>query len=279
MISLRRPAGGWLAHLALAGIALATLAPLLLMFANAFTPNDLVTRQPIRFWPDRPTLANFIAAGQRYPVWIWLLNSVLGAAAITLGKLLLSIPAGFAFGRLHFRGRHTAFALIVATLSFPSVVAVVPTYMAVLRLGLSDTRAALIIPSIPYIGFYVFYLRQAFRSLPAAMFEAATLDGAGTLRQLLSIALPNVLPQVAVVCILSFVGAWNIYLWAQLVLEGVPMKTLVTGIAMFADVDARERLWGPVMACAVLSVAPVLALFLLAQRFVGAALMPGRADR
>jgi ABC-type glycerol-3-phosphate transport system permease component len=279
MIEPRRPAGGWLAHLALAAVALATLAPLLLMLANAFTPNALVIRQPIRLWPSQPTLANFVIAGQRYPLWTWLLNSLFGAAAITLGKLLLSVPAGFAFGRLKFRGRDAAFAVIVATLSFPSVVAIVPTFMAVLRLGLSDTRTALIVPSIPYIGFYVFYLRQAFRGLPASMFEAAMLDGAGLFRQLISIALPNVLPQIAVTSILAFVGAWNIYLWAQLVLEDVPMKTLVTGIALFADIDSRERLWGPVMACAVLSVAPVLALFMFAQRFLGAALMPGRADR
>lgn len=268
-----------MAHAALALAAATTLAPLLLMLANAFTPNALVTSQPIRLWPSQPTLENFTIAAARYPVWQWTLNSLLSAAAITLGKLLLSVPAGYAFGRLEFRGKAVAFGLIVATLSFPSVVAIVPTYMAVLRLNLSDTRAALILPSIPYVGFYVFYLRQAFRSLPASMFEAAALDGAGTLRQLLRIAIPNVIPQIAVVAILSFVGAWNIYLWAQLVQEAVPMKTLVTGIALFADIDARERLWGPIMATACLSVAPVLALFLLTQRFIGAGLMPGRADR
>ena len=98
----------------------------------------------------------------------------------------------------------------------------------------------MIIPSIPYIGFYVFYFRQAFRSLPVSMFEAARMDGAGIWRQFWEIALPNVIPSIAALSVISFMGAWNIYLWGQLVLEDRYKKTLTTGIATFADLDGAE---------------------------------------
>jgi multiple sugar transport system permease protein/sn-glycerol 3-phosphate transport system permease protein len=279
MIMPRAPVGGWPANVALAAIAALTVLPLLLMVANAFTPNALVLANAVRLLPDQPTLANFAIAAARYPIWRWLGNSLFGAVAITLGKLVLSLPAGFAFARMRFAGRDMAFAIVVASMSFPYVVAILPTYIAVLVLGLSNTETAYIVPSIPYIGFYVFYLRQAFRALPQSMFDAAAIDGAGPLRQLCSIALPNILPAIAVVTVLSFMGAWNIYLWAQLVLEEPQSKTLVTGIAMFADIDARERLWGPVMACGVLSVGPVLLVFLIGQRWIGSAFAAGRSER
>jgi ABC-type glycerol-3-phosphate transport system permease component len=263
----------------LAGVTALTILPLLLMLANAFTPNALVLQNAVRLLPDQPTLANFAIAAARYPIWGWLRNSLFSAAAITIGKLVLSLPAAFAFARLHFRGRDLAFGIVVASMSFPYVVAILPTYIVVLVLGLANTDTAYIVPSIPYIGFYVFYLRQAFRALPQSMFDAAAIDGAGALRQFWSIALPNILPAVAVVTVLSFMGAWNIYLWAQLVLEEPQAKTLVAGIAMFADVDGRERLWGPVMACGVLSVAPVLLVFLIGQRWVISGFAAGRSDR
>jgi len=259
-----------------AGIA---FLPLLLVLSAAFTPNELVLADPLRLLPYHPSLANFTDALRRYPVMTWLGNSVLTAGAITIGKLALSLPAGYAFAKLRFRGRETLFWVILATMTFPAVVAILPSYIAVVRLGLFDTYAAMIIPSIPYIGFYVFYSRETFRRLPDAMLEAARIDGAGTLRQFLAIALPNVLPSVAALAVIAFLGAWNIYLWAQLVLEDTAHKTIVTGIAMFADIEGGQRLWGPLMATSVLSTLPVLLLFLLAQRWIAEAFAPGTAEQ
>jgi multiple sugar transport system permease protein len=88
-----------------------------------------------------------------------------------------------------------------------------------------------------------------------------------------------VLPTVAALAVIAFLGAWNIYLWAQLVLEEPTHKTIVTGIAMFADIEGGQRAWGPLMATSLLSAAPVLALFLLGQRYVSAAFAPGSAER
>lgn len=266
-------------HVVLAVLSLLTLFPLLWMVSAAFTPNELIMQRAFRLWPDQFTLSNFRIAADMHPIWRWLLNSVLTAGAITLGKLAISLPAAYAFARMPFRGREFLFWLVIATMSFPAVLAIIPTYIAVVRLQVFDTYGAMIIPSIPYIGFYVFYFRQSFRSLPDEMFEAARIDGCGTWKQFRDFALPNVLPAIAALSVISFMGAWNIYLWGQLVLDDTRRKTLTTGIAMFADVDGASTPWGPLMATSLLSVLPVLGLFLLAQRYIVAAFSSGGVDR
>jgi multiple sugar transport system permease protein/sn-glycerol 3-phosphate transport system permease protein len=262
-------------HVALLVISALTVFPLVWMVSSAFTPNDLISAKAIRFWPDHPTLSNFTIAASSHPIWMWLFNSLLTASLITIGKLVLAVPAGFAFGRLEFPGRQALIWFVIATMSFPTVLAIIPTYIAVVKLQAFDTYGAMIIPSIPYIGFYVFYMRQAFRSLPSSMFEAARMDGSGVWRQFVDIGIPNVLPAVAALSVISFMGAWNIYLWGQLVLDDAFKKTLTTGIATFADLDSADRSWGPLMATSLLSIVPVLIMFLAAQRFIVDALAPG----
>ncbi len=268
-----------LLHSALMAICIVTVFPLVWMVSAAFTPNDLIMAKAVRLWPESPTLANFTIAASRHPIWMWLWNSILTATLITAGKLVLAVPAGFAFGRLEFKGKQTLFWFVIATMSFPNVLAIIPTYIAVVKLQAVDTYGAMIIPSIPYIGFYVFYMRQAFRSLPGSMFEAARIDGSGLWRQFFEIGVPNVIPAIAALSVISFMGAWNIYLWGQLVLDDAFKKTLTTGIAVFADLEGAERAWGPLMATSLLSIVPVLLIFLLAQRFIVDALAPGIDDR
>lgn len=266
-------------HCVLLITSVATVFPLVWMISSAFTPNEIITAKAIRLWPEDPTLANFEIAASRHPIWMWLWNSILTATLITIGKLLLAVPAGFAFGRIEFPGRQALFWFVIATMSFPTVLAIIPTYIAVVKMQAFDTYGAMVIPSIPYIGFYVFYMRQAFRSLPASMFEAARMDGSGLWRQFLEIGLPNVIPAIAALSVISFMGAWNIYLWGQLVLEDGFKKTLTTGIATFADLEGTERVWGPLSATSLLSILPVLVIFLAAQRFIVDALAPGLDDR
>jgi ABC-type glycerol-3-phosphate transport system permease component len=266
-------------HAVLLATCAATVFPLVWMVSSAFTPNDMIAAKTIRLLPEAPTLSNFTLAAERHPIWMWLWNSVLTASLITLGKLVLAVPAGFAFGRLAFRGRQALFWFVIATMSFPTVLAIIPTYIAVVKLQVFDSYGAMVVPSIPYIGFYVFYMRQAFRSLPGAMFEAARIDGAGIWRQFVQIGIPNVLPAIAALSVIAFMGAWNIYLWGQLVLEDRFKKTLTTGIASFADLEGTDRVWGPLMATSLLSIVPVLILFLIAQRYIVDALAPGLDER
>lgn len=271
--------GRWVLHATLALLSLLTLFPLLWMVTAAFTPEELIMAKSMRFWPEQPGFENFHEAARRQPIWAWLWNSILTASLITIGKLAISLPAAYAFARMRFWGRDAAFWLVVATMSFPAVLAIIPTYIGVVKLGAYDTLGAMILPMIPYIGFYVFYFRQSFRQLPDSMFEAARIDGAGIWKQFTQIALPNIIGAIAALSVISFLGAWNIYLWGQLVLETVRLKTLTTGIALFADLDGAAPPWGAIMATSLLSVLPVIAVFLLAQRYIVEALAPGLADK
>jgi ABC-type glycerol-3-phosphate transport system permease component len=248
-----------------------TLFPLIWLVAAAFTPNDLVLSRPFRLWPEQPTLDNFRVAAERYPIWTWLLNSVLVAGAVTIGKLLLTLPSAFAFATGRLPLRDGLFGFVVATMSFPTIMMIVPTYLFVARVGWYDTLTAVIAPAIPYIGFYVFFFRQAFKQLPVEMFEAARIDGAGVFRQFRDIALPNVAPVIPALAAFAFMGAWNIYLWAQLTLESVALKTLSVGIAQFADVEGAQQLWGPLMATNLISIVPVMLIVIACRRSISRA--------
>ncbi|WP_346898663.1 carbohydrate ABC transporter permease [uncultured Roseibium sp.] len=268
----------WLSHVLLIVAALFSVFPLFWMVTTAFTPNDLILSKAFRFWPDDPTMSNFTEAFRRYPVANWLWNSILVASLVTLGKMLIAVPAGFAFAHMEFKGRNLFFWTIVATLTFPTAIGIVPLYVGISLIGWYDTLTAVIVPSIAYIGFYVFFMRQAFRQLPGTMFEAARMDGAGPFRQLLHFGVPNVLSSIASLSVISFMGAWNIYLWSLLVLDSQEKQTLAIGIKYFSSIDDVEPLWGPAMAVALLSALPTIVVFVFAQRYVMAA-FTGQVDR
>ena len=262
-----RPMVGQIAlHVAFVLACVATLFPLAWMLRTAFAAPGDIFHATLSLWPDDPTLGNFAKAFRLHPVAIWFVNSLVVAGAITLGKLAIALPASFAFGVMTFRGRDVAFGLVVGTMTVPYVITLLPTYVAVVGAGLYDTLAGVIIPTIGHCGFVVFFLRQAFKSLPRELFEAARIDGAGPWRQLLTIALPNVWGAVAAMAVLSFLGAWNLYLWPHLILDATEHKTLSIGLKLFATTGEQGGEWGPLMATALLAAVPVVALYLLAQR-------------
>lgn len=133
-----------LLHVVLMAICIVTVFPLVWMVTAAFTPNDMIMARAVRFWPENPTLSNFAIAASRHPIWMWLWNSMLTATLITAGKLALSVPAGFAFGRLEFKGRQPLFWFVIATMSFPNVLAIIPTYIAVVKLQAFNTYGFLV---------------------------------------------------------------------------------------------------------------------------------------
>jgi ABC-type glycerol-3-phosphate transport system permease component len=262
----RRIGGQLLLHAAFVVACLVTLFPLAWMLRTAFALPQEVFHATLTLWPENPTLGNFAAAFRLHPVGTWFVNSVVVAGAITLGKLALSVPAGFAFGVMAFRGRDLSFALVVGTLTVPYVITLLPTYVAVASVGLYDTLTGVIVPAMGHCGFVVFFLRQAFKSLPRELFEAARIDGAGPWRQMLTIALPNIWGAVAAMAVLSFLGAWNLYLWPHLILDSSEHKTLSIGLKLFATTGEQGGEWGPLMATALLAALPVVALYLVAQR-------------
>ncbi|MCW5735283.1 MAG: carbohydrate ABC transporter permease [Enhydrobacter sp.] len=261
-----RRGGQLVLHLAFVAACVVTLFPLAWMLRTAFAPSKEVFQATLSLWPDNPTAANFPAAFRLHPVGTWFLNSTIVSVGITAGKLALAIPAAFAFGVLTFRGRDLAFGIVVGTMTVPYVITLLPTYVAVAAFGYYDTLSGVIVPTVGHCGFVVFFLRQAFKSLPRELFEAARIDGAGPWRQMVEIGLPNIWGAVAAMAVLSFLGAWNLYLWPHLILDATEHKTLSIGLKLFATTGEQGGQWGPLMATALLAALPVVMLYLVAQR-------------
>lgn len=247
-------------------LCLLTVFPFLWMLTTSIKLPDEVFTKDLRLIPHHPTLQNFPDAFTYFPVARWMWNSFGIGVLTTAGKLLISIPAAFAFGRLQFKGDKLLFSAVLATMIVPGVVTVVPNYILVSDWHLMNTWAGVVIPSLPATAFYVFLLRQNVRMLPQELIDASRIDGASTLQQLYQIVMPNIRPTIAVVIVLSFLGAWNQYLWPLLVLNDFDSKTLATGMQFFTSNAESAQMWGPMMATAAIAVLPPLILYGLAQK-------------
>jgi ABC-type glycerol-3-phosphate transport system permease component len=258
--------GKLLVHLLVIVICFLTIFPFFWMISTSFKQADEVFTRNIQLIPLNPTLKNFPDAFSFFPVAHWLWNSFGIAVLMTLGKLLISVPAAFAFARLRFKGDKFFFAMVLATMIVPGVVTIVPNYVLVSRLGWLNSWTGVIIPSLPATAFFVFLLRQNILTLPQDLIDAAKVDGASTLKLLWQIVVPNVRPAIAVVTILSFLGAWNQYLWPLLVLNDFESKTLATGMQFFTSNTESAQLWGPMMATAAIATLPPLIIYAFAQK-------------
>lgn len=253
-------------HLIIGLLCFVTIFPFIWMATTSFKPATEVFTQGWGFIIENPTLQNFPDAFNYFPVRQWLTNSFGIAVLTTIGKILISVPAAFAFSRLQFRGRNLAFAAVLATMIVPGVVTIVPNYVMVSRLGWMDSWAGVIIPSLPGTAFYVFLLRQNMLTLPQDLVDAGRIDGASSLRILIDIIIPNVKPAIAVVTILSFLGAWNQYLWPLLILKDFESKTLATGMQFFTGNQEAAQMWGPMMATAAIAAIPPLVIYAIFQK-------------
>jgi len=255
-----------LLHTLVAAICFLTIFPFVWMVSTAFKPADEIFTKDIRLVANHPILSNFPDAFKTFPVARWMWNSFGIGVLTTLGKLAISFPAAFAFSRLKFRGDKFFFAIVVSTMIVPGVVTMVPNYVLVSDLGWINTWWGVIVPSLPGTAFYVFLLRQSILTLPQDLIDAAKLDGASTIKLLWQIVLPNVRPAIAVVTILSFLGAWNQYMWPMLILNDFNNKTLATGMQFFTANVESAQMWGPMMATATIAIIPPLAIYAIAQK-------------
>lgn len=258
--------GKLLVHAVVILICFFTVFPFVWMLSTAFKPADEVFTRDIRIFPTEPILSNFPDAFTYFPVAQWFWNSFGIAVLTTLGKLLVSVPAAFAFARLQFRFGKFFFAMVLATMIVPGVVTIVPNYVLVANMNWLNSWAGVVIPSLPATAFYVFLLRQNVLQLPQDLIDAARLDGASTIQLLWQIVLPNIRPAIAVVMVLSFLGAWNQYLWPLLILNDFESKTLAVGMQFFSSNTESAQLWGPMMATAAIATLPPLIIYAFAQR-------------
>jgi alpha-1,4-digalacturonate transport system permease protein len=243
--------------------ALAVLAPIVWAVLSSFkTPTELAQRPPTLL-PQDPTGANYVEALTAFDFGRYFLNSALVTVLATLLTLAVNAMAAYALAKYNFRGRDTLFLVTLATIMIPLQVIFLPVYQVVTSLGLVNTLWGMIIPAAA-TPTGVFLLRQYMLTLPDDLIEAARIDGAGEFRIFLRIILPLCRPALAVVAIFSVIWRWNDFLWPLIIAQDESVYTLPVALARFSG-----QLVVPfhlVLAMSVLSIVPVIVLFLLLQR-------------
>ncbi len=267
-----------LPHLALLLIAAVMLFPFLFMVATAMK-SEAQLAQPGIFPEGLWHPENFVTAWGRAPFTLYLINSAAVAGIAAGVTVLLSAMGGFALCKSRLRGRHALFLLILATLMVPPQVKMIPNFLTCARLGLLDTRLGLVLPVLP-LGFGIFLMRQFIRAIPNDLIAAARIDGAGETRVFFQLILPLCGPAAATLGLFTFMGSWNEFLWPLIILDTPEKFTLPIGLLRFSQQFSVEQNF--LMAVSCLSMLPIMALFLVAQRtfvqgMVGVGLSDGDA--
>lgn len=258
---------GVLFYAMIAVIIVGTILPFLWMLSSSFKGAESIRTLPIRWIPEHPTLEGYqrVFNMQGFSFTRASLNSLFLAIMCTVVAVLSATMAAFVFAKLPFKGSGKLFGLYLATMMIPGTVTMVPNYIILRSLGLLDTYTGLILPSLAN-AFGVFLMRQSMLAVNDAYMESAFLDGASLYRIFFSIMLPMVLPTLATMTLLSFMGSWNSYLWPLLVLTSTDKQTLQVVLGnMNGMYKNKEHV---LMAGAVLTILPILVVYLISQKYV-----------
>ena len=261
-----QPRLGWsglAVNVALWALALLTAAPLLWMVSASLMPAGEAMALPPRLLPSTPTLAHYRDLFQRLSLGRSLANSLLLASLITAVSLLCNSLAGYAFAKLRFRGRSRLFALLLVTLVVPPQVTVLPLFLEIRGLGLVNSFGGVLVVAIATV-FGIFLIRQFAVGIPDELLDAARLDGAGELRIYCTIVLPLLRPILVTLGVFTFLSSWNDFMWPLVVLTDESRYTLPLAIANLSGEHVQDT--ELMMAGAVVTVLPVLLLFLAVQR-------------
>lgn len=252
----------------LAVMALPFVFPLWWMVASSFKPAGEIFRTPPTLWPENPTLQGYIDAFTVAPLAQQYWNSFYIAVLVTVGTVIVSSCAGFAFARIRFPGANVIFLVVLAGLMVPSEVTIVPLFRMVSEIGLLNTHWPLIL--IPMLGgpsvLCTFIMRQFFLGLPIELEEAGRIDGLSIFGVFRKVAFPLAGPAIASVAILSFLKSWNLYLEPLVFLSSKTNFTLPLALTQYDD-GYGNILWTAQLAATTTTVIPLLLVFLFAQRF------------
>jgi ABC-type glycerol-3-phosphate transport system permease component len=256
-------------YLLMALVLVLWMAPLVWMLSTSLKPEGQILSLIPRWIPKTVTLENYRDVLDKFRLVAWGVNSIVVAAGATLGGLVISIPAAYAFAKMRFRGQQWIFLLILSTILVPVHITIVPLFLGLAKLRLTDTYFSLIMPTMAN-GFGVFLLRQFFQGIPKELEEAAVLDGASRLGILLRVVLPLSRPPIMAVAIFLFIQSWNDFMWPLIVTNTDATRTLPVGLAssLAGTVSGGAiAYYGMSMAGSVLATVPALLLFVLLQRY------------
>jgi len=265
----RLPFSPW--HLVLIPATIILIFPFLWLLLTSVETQAEALHFPPLLTPHVLKFGNYISALKAGPFGRWFLNSLIVAVVTVLANLVLCSLAGYAFARFRFLGRTALFVVIMATLMVPFQVTMIPQFIIVKWLGVHvlagvgiNHIGALILPNAA-TAFGIFFLRQFFRTLPLEYEESARVDGASRLTVLVRIVLPLAKPALATLTALTLLDSWNNFLWPLIAVTSTNQMTLPLGLATFQG--SHETEWTLLMAANVMSLLPMLVVFIVAQRF------------
>ncbi|MEX1187561.1 MAG: carbohydrate ABC transporter permease [Gemmatimonadaceae bacterium] len=252
--------------------AIVALMPMAWMLSASLMPTGEATAYPPRFLPSRVTLEHYEQLFTRLDLGRYLFNSAFLAFTVTATSLVINSMAGYAFAKLRFRGRDRTFRLLSLGLVLPVQVAMLPLFLLMKQLGLVNTYWGVIIPGMASI-FGIFLIRQYALSIPDDMLDAARIDGASELTIYWKVVVPGILPILATLAIWTFLATWNDFMWPLIVLSDASHYTLPVALANLSGEHVQDT--ELMMAGSVLTVLPVLAVFLFLQRYYIQGIMAG----
>ncbi len=253
-------------HLLLIAGAVSSLIPFIWTVSSSLMNVVEMFSFPPKFIPDPVEWKNYGDLFALLPMWRYSFNTIVYSVSYTLGQLVFCSMAGYAFARLKFPGRDVLFWGYLGTMTIPYAVILIPQFLLVHKMGLYNSYAGLILPWLLGSPFGTFLMRQFFLTLPDELEDAALIDGCSHFRIFWQIMLPLCRPALTTLGTLSFVGAWNDLLWPLVVVTSERYKVLSVGLAGLSPSIHHIIPWGMIMASAVVSMAPILILFLVAQR-------------
>ena len=239
------------------------LFPLLWMASVSLMQPGEASSYPPPVLPASPTWANYRALFERAGMGGYLLNSLIVAAGVTLTSVAFNVAAGYAFAKLRFAGRESIFRALLAALVIPGQVAMLPLFLLLKQMGLVNTWAGVVVPGMAGV-FGIFLVRQYAKSVPDELLEAARIDGAGEWRIFATIVLPLLQPVIVTLAMFAFLGSWNDFMWPLIVLSDGQLYTAPVALASLAREHVQDS--ELMMAGSVVTVLPVLLLFLALQR-------------
>ena len=262
-------AGYYVVSIVLAVIA---LIPFLWMISTSLKSRGALMSIPIEWIPSEPTLDGYAKVFSRFPFLRTIGNSLLISVAYTLITLISASMAAFAFAKLRFRGSGAILSVYIATMMIPTQVTMIPLFVVMNRLGLIDSYASVILPSM-FKPFAVFLLVQQMKTIPNDYIDAARIDGAGLFQTYRKVALPLCIPTLATLAVTTFMESWNDYLWPLLMLTDRNKMTLPIALSTLNGQYSTE--YNVLMAGSLISMIPIIIIYIAAQKQFKSGLMAG----
>ncbi|MMZ46131.1 L-arabinose transport system permease protein AraQ [compost metagenome] len=254
----------WFVAILLTVGGLLMVLPFAWMILSSFKTEGEVTKIPPTIWPEHFTLDNFKILFDSMAFGTYLTNTLIIVLASFFG-LFLNAMAGYGFAKFQFKGKGFLFYLVLATMMIPGQVTMIPVYLILNQMGLTNSMLGIVLPGL--VGaFAIFLFRQFMSDIPEELLEATRLDGAGEFRTFLQIVLPISTPIIAVQAILTFIGGWNSFLWPLIIANDEKLYTLSVGLSLLKG--QNESQFALQMAGSTFMVVPIMIIFIIFQKYI-----------